>query len=63
MGSAASGMLGKLEIQQKKAVRHENNLKYNAHTKEAFKKHGFLQLYDLISYNQAMFIQNYKPKK
>ena len=53
----------KLEIQQKKAIRHVNNLKYNSHTKEAFKLHGFLQLHDLISYNQAVFIHNYKNNK
>ena len=45
-GSAKSSMLSKLEIQQKKAIRHVNYLKYNAHTKEAFKQHGFLQLFD-----------------
>ena len=62
-GSAKSNILSKLEIQQKKAIRHVNNLKYNAHTKEAFKQHGFLQLFDLILYNQAVFIQNYKNNK
>ena len=62
-GSAKSNILSKLEIQQKKAIRHVNNLKYNSHTKEAFKQHGFLQLFDLISYNQAVFIQNYKTNK
>ena len=56
-------MLSKLEIQQKKAIRHVNHLKYNAHTKEAFKMHGFLQLFDLISDNQAVFIKNYKNNK
>ena len=62
-GSAKSSMLSKLEVQQKKAIRHVNYLKYNAHTKEAFKQHGFLQLFDLISYNQAVFVQNYKNNK
>ena len=62
-GCAKPSMLAKLEIQQKKAIRHVNNLKYNSHTKEAFKLHGFLQLYDLISYNQAVFIHNYKNNK
>ena len=62
-GSAKSNILSKLEIQQKKAIRHVNNLKYNAHTNESFKQHGYLQLFDLISYNQAVFIQNYKHNK
>ena len=62
-GSAKSSMLSKLEIQQKKAIRHICLLKYNAHTKEAFKKHNFLQINDLISYNQAIFIHNYKLNK
>jgi hypothetical protein len=62
-GSAKSSMLSKLETQQKKAIRHVNYLKYNAHSKEAFKQHGFLQLFDLISYNQAVFVQNYKNNK
>ena len=38
-------------------------MKYNSHTREAFKMHGFLQLFDLISYNQAVFIHNYKNNK
>ena len=62
-GCAKPSMLMKLEIQQKKAIRHVNNLKYNTHTKKAFKQHGFLQLHDLISYNQAVFIHNYKHNK
>ena len=62
-GSAKYSILSKLDIQQKKAIRHVNKLKYNAHTKEAFKMHGYLKLFDLISYNQAIFIQNYKNNK
>ena len=46
-----------------KAIRHINKLKYNSLTREAFKMHVFLELFDLISYNQAVFIQNYKNNK
>ena len=59
-GCAKPSILIKLEIQQNKAIRHVNKLKYNSHTTEAFKLHGFLQLHDLISYNQAVCIHNYK---
>ena len=62
-GSAKPSILTKLEIQQKKAIRHICLLKYNAHTKEAFQKHNFLQINNLISYNQAIFIHNYKQNK
>ena len=44
-------------------MRHINKLKYNSHTREAFNMHGFLQFVDLISYNQAVFINNYKKNK
>ena len=62
-GCARPRMLKRLEILQKKAIRHINKMKYNSHTREAFKMHGFLQLLDLISYNQAVFIHNYKHNK
>ena len=62
-GSAKSNILSKLEIQQKKAIRYVNNLKYNSHTNEAFKQHGFLQLFDLISYNQVFFNSKLQKQK
>ena len=62
-GSAKQNILNKIDIQQKKAIRHVSNLKYNSHTAESFKQHKYLKLYDLISFNQAIFIHNYKNNK
>ena len=62
-GSAKQTILSKLEIQQKKAIRHINNLKYNSHTAESFQNLQYLKLYDLIKFNQAIFIRNYKNNK
>ena len=33
------------------------------HTAESFKQHRYLKLYDLISFNQSIFIHNYKHNK
>ena len=62
-GSAKQNILNKLEIQQKKAIRHIKYLKYNSHTSESFKELQYLKFYDLISFNQAIFIRNYKNNK
>ena len=62
-GCAKQNVLNKLVIQQKKAIRHIFNLKYNSHTSESFFKLQYLNLNDLISFNQAIFILNYKNNK
>ena len=45
-GCAKQNILNKIEILQKKAIRHVFNLKYNAHTAEYFKRHNYLTFYD-----------------
>ena len=62
-GCARPKIINKLVVQQKKAIRHINKLKYNFHTSEAFKQLGYLKIPDLISFNQAVFIRNYSNKK
>ena len=62
-GCAKQNVLNKLVIQQKKAIRHIFNLKYNSHTSESFSKLQYLKLNDLISFNQSIFILNYKNNK
>ena len=62
-GCAKQNILNKIEILQKKAIRHVFNLKYNAHTAEYFKRHNYLTFYDLISFNQAIFMRNYTNNK
>ena len=62
-GCAKPNILKKLEVQQKKAIRHIHHLKTNAHTAVSFKKSEYLNLNDLISYNQAIFALNYKNNK
>ena len=54
-GCAKQSYIKKLEIQQKKAVRHIFNLKFNSHTAEAFRDLEYLQINDLISLNQSIF--------
>ena len=58
--SAKQNILNKLDIQQKKAVRHITNLKYYSQTAESFKNLNYLKFYDLISFNRAIFICNFK---
>ena len=53
----------KLEIQQKKNIRHIKYLKYNFHTSEHYHQLQYLKLPDLITFNQAVFIRNYAKKK
>ena len=60
-GCAKSQSLHKLEVQQKKAIRHVKNLRYNSHTGDHFKQLEYLQIRDLISFNQAMFARKYIP--
>ena len=62
-GCAKQNILNKIEILQKKAIRHVCNLKYNAHTAEYFKKYNNLTFYDLVSFNQAIFMRNYTNNK
>ena len=62
-GCAKTNILKKLEVQQKKAIRHIHHLKTNAHTALSFKKSEYLKLNDLISYNQAIFALSYKNNK
>ena len=62
-GCAKPNILNKIEILQKKAIRHVCNLKYNSHTSEYFKKLSYLKLYDLISFNQAIFMHKYTNNK
>ena len=44
-------------------MRHIKQLKYNAYTAETFRQLDFLRLDDLISHDQAIFIQNYTNNK
>ena len=53
--------LHKLEVQQKKAIRHAKTPRYNAHTGDHFKQLEYLQIRDLISFNQAIFARKYIP--
>ena len=62
-GCTKQSYIKKLEIQQKKAVRHIFNLKFNSHTAEAFRDLEYLQINDLISLNQSIFARNYKNNK
>ena len=62
-GCAKPSILKKLEIQQKKAIRHIHTLKNNAHTAISFKKLEYLKIHDLISYNQAIFALSYRNNK
>ena len=62
-GCARSQSLHKLEVQQKKAIRHIKNLRYNAHTGDHFKQLEYLQIRDLISFNQAIFARKYSNGK
>ena len=48
-GCAKQNVLNKLVIQQKKAIRHIFNLKYNSHTSESFSKLQYLKLNDITS--------------
>ena len=45
------------------AFRHIHHLKTKAHTAVSFKRSEYLNLNDLISFNQAIFALNYKNKK
>ena len=62
-GCAKPNILNKLQVQQNKAIRHVQHLKYNSHTSDSFKQLKYLKLSDLISYNQSIFIRNYKNNK
>ena len=62
-GCAKSKFLHKLEVQQKKAVRHIFNMRYNSHTAETFKELEYLRVDDLVSLNQSIFARNYSNNK
>ena len=62
-GCAKPKYLHKLEVQQKKAVRHIFNQRYNSHTAETFKELGYLRVDDLVSLNQSIFARNYSNHK
>lgn len=62
-GCSKPSVLSKIVILQKKAIRHVCSLKYNSHTSEYFKRLNYLKLYDLISFNQAVFMRNYTNNK
>ena len=44
-------------------MRYINNLKYNSHTATYFKQLEYLNIFDLISFNQAVFMRNYSNNK
>ena len=62
-GCAKPRLLHKLEVQQKKAIRHIKHLRYNAHTGDHFRKLQYLTVRDLISFDQAIFLRKYSNNK
>ena len=62
-GCAKPKFIHKLEVQQKKAIRHIFNLRYNSHTAETFKELEYLRVDDLVSLNQSIFARNYLNNK
>ena len=62
-GCARPNLINKLEVQQKKSIRHIKHLKYNSHTAEHFKELEYLKLSDLITFNQSVFVRNYSNNK
>ena len=62
-GSAKPRLLHKLEVQQRKAIRHIKLLGYNAHTGDHFRKLEYLTVRDLISFDQAIFLRKYSNNK
>ena len=59
-GSTQPHVIRKIVTLQKKAVRHIMNKKSNAHTSLLFKELRLLNIHDLISFNQSLFIRKYK---
>ena len=59
-GCAQLNQIKKLSILQKKAVRQIAARKQNCHTSNIFKELKILNVYDLISLNQAIYIRKYK---
>ena len=53
-GCSKLSILSKIEILQKKAIRHVYNLKYNSHTSDFFKRLNYLKLYGLIYFIQTI---------
>ena len=62
-GCAKPKYIHKLEVQQKKAVRHIFHLRYNSHTAETFKELEYLRVDDLVSLNQSIFARTYSNNK
>ena len=62
-GCAKPRLLHKLEVQQRKAIRHINHLRFNAHTGDHFRKLEYLTVRDLISFDQAIFARKYSNGK
>ena len=59
-GSAPRASIEELFILQKKAIRHVTRSFYLAHTEPLFKKLGILKISDLIVFERALLIFNYR---
>ena len=62
-GCAQPKQIKKLSTLQKKAVRLISGKKQKCHTSNIFKELKLLNIFDLISLNQAMYIRKYKNKQ
>ena len=58
-GNAASAVLHKIDIIQKRAVRVIHNKKYNSHTDPLFKQSGILKIPDLYQLHIMLFMHDY----
>ena len=59
-GCTQPHIIRKIVTLQKKAVRHIMNKKIDSHTNILFKELSLLNIHDLISFNQSLFIRKYK---
>ena len=62
-GKAKSPEIKRIITHQKRACRHIDNVKYNAHTDKIFVKYRILRFHDLVDFNHACFMFKYVNDK